>query len=157
QGTLNSASSKLYRIEFFANTACDPSGNGEGQRFLGFTNVTTDNGGNATINETLPTPSGIAAGDFVTATATDVTANKTSEFSACLPVFSFTPAAAAFTRFANTGSFAFTTAPNAQWLVRSSVPWITINSALSGVGSSAVTYSLTANPDDRLRTGTINV
>ena len=46
-GSLNSAASTTYRIEFFASTAADATGYGEGQRYLGFTNVTTDGAGNA--------------------------------------------------------------------------------------------------------------
>ncbi len=160
QGSLNSAASKLYRIEFYANTTCDPSGNGEGQRYLGFTNVTTNLSGNAIINVTLPTPTGIAAGDFVTATATDVTAMNTSEFSACVPVFSFTPAAAAFTRAANSsGTFNFTTAATANWTAVSSDPaWLTVtNVPPSGTGSGTITYALAANPNMSLRTATISV
>jgi len=157
QGMLNSAASKLYRIEFFANTTCDGSGNGEGQTFLGFTNVTTDKGGNATINITLPTPSGIVAGDFVTATATDATAMNTSEFSACVPVFSFVPAAAAFTRFVNTGSFAVATASGTAWTAVSSDPsWLMVT-GFTGNGNGTVNYSLAANPNTSLRTGTISV
>ncbi len=68
QGTLNSTADTTFRIEFFANTACDPSGFGEGQTFLGFTSVTTDGGGNAGINVALPTA--VPAGQFITATAT---------------------------------------------------------------------------------------
>ena len=33
QGTLNSAASTQFRLEFFSNTSCDPSGNGEGKTF----------------------------------------------------------------------------------------------------------------------------
>ena len=47
QGTLNSIPDTTFRIEFFGNTACDASGNGEGATFLGATAVTTDGTGNA--------------------------------------------------------------------------------------------------------------
>ena len=78
QGTLNSIPNTTFRIEFFGNTACDASGNGEGQIFLGSTSVTTDATGNAVI------PLFAAVVDqFVTATATD-SSNNTSEFSACV-------------------------------------------------------------------------
>ncbi|HEV7903867.1 MAG TPA: carboxypeptidase regulatory-like domain-containing protein [Pyrinomonadaceae bacterium] len=83
QGTLNSAASTQFRVEFFSNPACDPSGNGEGKVFLGATDVTTDASGNATINTTLP--GAATVGDAVTATATDPAGN-TSEFSACQTV-----------------------------------------------------------------------
>jgi hypothetical protein len=82
QGSINSMASSSYTIEFFCNTTCDPSGNGEGQMFLGSTLVVTDGSGNATINESLPS---VAAELFITATATDLS-NNTSEFSACVEV-----------------------------------------------------------------------
>ncbi|MEN3312811.1 MAG: hypothetical protein V7645_2140, partial [Actinomycetota bacterium] len=78
-GTLNSESSKVYRIEFFSNNACDSTGRGEGARFLGTTTVTTTAGGDASISASPPL---VATGEFVTATATDPSGN-TSEFSAC--------------------------------------------------------------------------
>jgi uncharacterized repeat protein (TIGR01451 family)/CSLREA domain-containing protein len=90
QGTLNSTASTAFRIEFFSNPTCDASGNGEGTTFLGFTNVTTNASGNATINVTLPVS--VAAGNVIVATATDP-ANNTSEFSACVTVM--VPAATA--------------------------------------------------------------
>jgi uncharacterized repeat protein (TIGR01451 family) len=80
-GTLNSKPSSNYVVQFFQNTTCDPSGNGEGQTFLGETNVTTDASGLATFNSTFTG----TAGGFVTATATDASGN-TSEFSACAAV-----------------------------------------------------------------------
>lgn len=76
-GDLNSALNATFRIEFFANTAGDASGSGEGETFLGATDVTTDGSGNLSFTETLP----VGAGQFVTATATDESGN-TSEFSA---------------------------------------------------------------------------
>lgn len=81
-GTLNSGTNAAYRLEFFGNPSCDDSGNGEGQTFLGFTNVTTDASGNATFSVTLANPGG---GAVFTATATDTNSN-TSEFSACASV-----------------------------------------------------------------------
>ncbi|HEX8073006.1 MAG TPA: LamG-like jellyroll fold domain-containing protein [Pyrinomonadaceae bacterium] len=80
QGTLNSTPNTQFRIEFFSNPACDPSGNGEGQTFLGTTTVTTDGAGNAAISATLA--AAVAGGQVVTATATDPAGN-TSEFSPC--------------------------------------------------------------------------
>jgi hypothetical protein len=68
--------------EFFANPACDPSGCGEGQTFLGQATVTTDASGNAIFGATLPAPS---VGQVVTAAATDP-ARNTSEFCHCVAV-----------------------------------------------------------------------
>ena len=83
QGTLNSTPNATFTIEFFANAACDGSGFGEGQTFIGSTTVTTGTDCGATFNVTLP--ASVAVGQFITATATD-SANNTSEFSACAPV-----------------------------------------------------------------------
>ncbi|HEY2103350.1 MAG TPA: CSLREA domain-containing protein [Chthoniobacterales bacterium] len=75
-GTLNSHANSTYRLEFFSNNTVDPSGFGEGETFLGSTNVTTDGSGNASFDLVVAQ---VAAG--VTATATDPSGN-TSEFSA---------------------------------------------------------------------------
>jgi titin len=82
-GTLDSAPNTTYRIEFFANTACDGSGAGEGETFLGSADRTTDGGGHAVIDATFP--STVGAGGIITATATDPGGN-TSEFSNCVTV-----------------------------------------------------------------------
>ena len=81
QGTLNSTPSTIFRVEFFSSSACDPSGNGEGETFLGFKDVTTDGTGNVSFTATFATS--VAVGDLITATATDAN-NNTSEFSQCL-------------------------------------------------------------------------
>jgi hypothetical protein len=79
-GTLDSMPDTLYRIEWFANTACDPSGYGEGRLPLGGSSYMTDGSGHATfIGVMRPIPIGYP---IITATATDPAGN-TSEFSAC--------------------------------------------------------------------------
>jgi hypothetical protein len=81
-GTLNSAAGSAFRVEYFSNFDCDPSGHGEGKTLLGTKNVTTDAGGNADVSIALAT---FSPGQFVTATATDSN-NNTSEFSQCRQV-----------------------------------------------------------------------
>lgn len=82
-GTFNSAPSTTFRLEFFSNAVCDAAGNGQGQTFIGTTNVTTDAGCNATFGPLVfPVSPGQA---IFTATATDP-GNNTSEFSACFPL-----------------------------------------------------------------------
>lgn len=79
-GDLNSFPSTTFTLEFFANTAADPSGFGEGEVPMGTTTVSTDGTtGNGSFAVALPTPLG--GGPFITATATDP-GNNTSEFSA---------------------------------------------------------------------------
>jgi CSLREA domain-containing protein len=81
-GALDS-SPGAFRIEFFANSECDGSGFGEGETYLGFAALTTDGAGHASIDVTLPGTA--AAGEVITATATDADEN-TSEFSNCVTV-----------------------------------------------------------------------
>ena len=78
-GTLNSTPSTAFRLEFFASEFCDATGFGEGQQFIGTTDVTTDANGDASFG-----PLSFAAPDDaeITATATDPAGN-TSEFSQC--------------------------------------------------------------------------
>src|SRR6266436_1884451 len=80
QGTLNSKPNTTFQIDFYSNTACDPSGNGEGARFFDTTSVTTDANGNASIN--FVSSVSLATGRTLTTTATDPS-GSTSEFSAC--------------------------------------------------------------------------
>jgi CSLREA domain-containing protein len=82
-GSLNSTPISDFTIDFYSNVACDPSGNGEGQTYLGSQPVSTDASGNATFSGvTLPIPAGQS---FITATATDTNnPASTSEFSACV-------------------------------------------------------------------------
>jgi hypothetical protein len=75
-GTLNSAPGTSFRIEFFASPAGGPAG--QGQTFLGFTDVTTDAAGNAGFSATV---AAVPAGQVVTATAINSTTGDTSEFS----------------------------------------------------------------------------
>ena len=85
QGSFNSAPNQFFTLEFFSSPTCDPTGFGEGQEYLGSTNVTTNGRGDATFSVTLPV--GARVGAVVTATATD-TNNNTSEFSQCRTVTS---------------------------------------------------------------------
>ena len=88
EGMLNSTPNTKFRLEFFANTECDPSGYGEGETFLGFIDVTTDGSGNVAFTVTFPDT--VPGGHFITATATDPNSN-TSEFSQCLQVIALEP------------------------------------------------------------------
>ena len=84
QGTLTSTPNSLFTIQLYLAAACDASGHGQGpSRLETLASVPTDATGIATIsinrNYLIP------AGQFITATATDLLFN-TSEFSACAPV-----------------------------------------------------------------------
>jgi len=76
-GTLNSLPRRSFTIQFFSNPVANvPTGFGEGETFLGQRAVRTNRRGNASF--TFATT--LAAGQVVTATATDASGN-TSEFS----------------------------------------------------------------------------
>jgi titin len=79
-GTLAAAPTTTYALDFFANTVCDPSGFGEGERYLGSAAETTNATGTVAFTVTLN--GSVPAGQFMTATATDPAGN-TSQFSAC--------------------------------------------------------------------------
>jgi hypothetical protein len=91
QGTLNSVPSSDFTILVYNSPVCDPSGNGEGQTFVGSASVTTDASGNASFN--LLFPVSVTGGSVMTATAGHLvpfgkggTTEETSEFSACFVV-----------------------------------------------------------------------
>ncbi len=82
-GTLDSTGARTFRIEFFASSAADPTGRGEGQRYLGFTDVTVA-GGPTGFSTTFTPAIAVAAGELISATATDLTSTETSEFAPCV-------------------------------------------------------------------------
>jgi len=90
QGVLHSTPSTIFDLDFFSNPACVkfPKDFLEGTNYLGSGVVTTDGSGTGIVDVTVPI--GIAAGEHVSATATDPAGN-TSEFSQRLP-FSVLPA-----------------------------------------------------------------
>jgi hypothetical protein len=96
QGTVNlpARAGMALRIELFSSPACDASGFGEGQTFIGFANTATDASGNASFSATA---SPVSPGQSLTATATNTSADpsaqpgsvnifNTSEFSRCFAV-----------------------------------------------------------------------
>jgi titin len=84
RGLLNTQNDRTQRVEFFASPSADPTGHGEGARYLGA--ILLDMAGVNTLSFTALLPvSGVEAGWVVTATATDELGN-TSEFSAARPV-----------------------------------------------------------------------
>ncbi len=81
QGSLDSAASQTFTLHFYNSTACDDSGYGEGQTYLGEASVTTNSSGQGAFDVTV---SGAASvGGYIVATATDAEGN-TSEFGRCL-------------------------------------------------------------------------
>jgi CSLREA domain-containing protein len=82
-GELNSNPSTEFRLEFFHNTSCDPSGFGEGQTLIGAFPITTNSSGIAEFDATFDLAPSTG---FVTSTATNMATDDTSEFSNCVPI-----------------------------------------------------------------------
>ena len=134
RGTLNSTAGGTFLLQFFANPACDPSGYGEGQIYLGDKTVVTSNNCNAAFVALLS--ASVPVGYFIAATATD-SANNTSEFSACIPVASV-PALAIVPRTNHQADLAWTNtaadfilkqtgnlSPPIQWTTVTNTPVLT--------------------------------
>jgi hypothetical protein len=85
-GSLFSTPSSTFRIEYFSSPTCDPSGNGEGETFIGSSDVVSDSFGFVDLFSQPILPAVVVPnGRFITATATDALGN-TSEFSRCAEV-----------------------------------------------------------------------
>jgi titin len=146
RGTLNSRPNQSFLLQFFANPACDPSGYGEGQIYLGQQSVLT--GTNCTASFVASLPGSVPAGYVITATATD-SANNTSEFSACIPV-TLAPALAVTPAARQQIALAWTNAATGFVLKQTSslsppVQWTTVtNSPVLTNGQFVVTLSTAA-------------
>lgn len=144
-GKLASTANREFRVDFFSNTECAKSGFGEGKTLLGFTNLTTDNKGDSTINLTLPVA---PTGSYVTAIATDTVSKDSSEFSPC-----------ALVGGPNPGVFQFSLNKYVFQEYENSI-FITVTRSNGNTGTASVTYA-TSNgsavaPDDYgARTGTL--
>jgi hypothetical protein len=84
-GYFNSVANTTFTLDFYASTFADPSGFGQGQRYLGSGQVSTDASGNANFDSaTFINPLGASLStEFITVAATDPAGN-TSEFSAAV-------------------------------------------------------------------------
>jgi len=84
-GTLASAPSTSYRIDFYSSPRCDPSRFGEGERYLGSQTVLTNAAGTAAFTAAFATD--LPSLSAYTATSTDIQVplarGDTSEFSNC--------------------------------------------------------------------------
>src|SRR5262245_7137708 len=79
-GSITNRTSGARIIQVFRNSACDPSGNGEGQELI----LTFTVPGNGNFTFTIP-----GTGGFITATSTPLNrwgSKASSEFSACLGI-----------------------------------------------------------------------
>ena len=91
-GSLNSTAGTLFGLDFYSNTSCDPSTNGEGQAWLGSELRSTDGAGafdftlRALEGDDTTSPQA-PVGNYITATATSYPGDgsgSTSEFSTCI-------------------------------------------------------------------------
>ena len=159
QGTLDSTPNTMFRIEFFSNSTCDPSGLSEGQTYIGFRTVTTGDGCSVSFTATLPVT--VPTGHVITATVIDPAGN-TSEFAPCLPIvtpcsYSISPTTQSFPQTGGEGNVSLTTTSGCEWTVVSNASWIIITSAVSGSGSDIVSYAVSENFSTGSRTGTITI
>ena len=76
-GSYEGQPNAIVTLDFYASDDLDPSGFGEGQRWIGSTDIATDAEGQAPFAVQLPVS--VAAGQYVSATATGL--DGTSEFS----------------------------------------------------------------------------
>ena len=87
-GQLNSTPNNTFDIDFYASVQSNPSGFGEGKRFLGSISVTTNLSGVVSFDQLVP---GLTIrGDFVSAIVTDANGNS-SEFSPAVVADSIAP------------------------------------------------------------------
>ena len=84
EGRLKSTPGRRFTIEFHAGTARDPGGFGERHALLGSVRVDIDRSGVAEFSETFSRT--VPVGALITATAKEISAGNTSEFSTCRTV-----------------------------------------------------------------------
>ena len=89
-GSLSGAASSSYRLDFYSSPTAGPSGSGQAQAYLGSATAATDASGNASFSFTS---TALPAGQYVTATATDVSGD-TSELAAAVQAVAPAPAVA---------------------------------------------------------------
>jgi hypothetical protein len=134
------AASTTYTIEFFASAPGDPTTPGQAHRFLGSQTLTTDGSGSATIATTLSVP--VPVGQVITATATSVPDNNTSEFSAV-------------TVDEDATTTALTSSPNPSVYGQSVTLTATVTAAAPGAGTPTGTVTF-MDGSTALGTGTLN-
>jgi hypothetical protein len=147
QGSLASLDNTSFLIQFFNSPTPDPSGFGQGQIFLGSTNVTTNATGHASISFDLS--SGVPLGYWVTATATNLSTGDTSAFSnaTTTQAVSVQFSMAAYTVNATSGTAVIDVQRSGDVHVAVTVNYATSNgSALAGQNYTNVSGTLTFPP-----------
>ncbi|HEX7313869.1 MAG TPA: carboxypeptidase regulatory-like domain-containing protein [Pyrinomonadaceae bacterium] len=140
-GTIDSSPASNFRIDFYSSPSCDPSGNGEGQTYLGSANVNTADDGHGTFNVGLLALTTI--GHVVTATATGESPN-TSEFSPCrvvaAPIFHWD--GSADTDWHNGANWDTNSVPTAADIVVVPSAGVTNEPTISGTDASVSTLNV---------------
>jgi hypothetical protein len=159
-GSLNSRPGKSYRLDIYASAAADPSGFGEGARWLGVLTVTTNASGLATFDASVAGAS--APGEFITATATLLETGETSEFSAAIPTAG--PASLSIADVSivegdtGTVSALFTVTLSAPAAQTVTVDYATAaGTATSGADFTAASGTLTFSPGQTARTFSVSI
>ncbi len=87
RGSIDGAPFSRFIVDFYSNRACDTSGYGEGEAWLGYTVARADALGSVTFDVSALDGTIFSAsspvGPYVTATATESASGSTSEFSEC--------------------------------------------------------------------------
>lgn len=134
-GSLNSTPNTTFALDFYADDAPDPSGHGEGRRYLGRVEVLTGSDGNAPFDFNLIAPTGPT--EWITATATGP--DGTSEFSMAVMFSNANPA---------TPTDSDTDADSVAEGVAAGTR-VGITASATDLDGTAVTYSLTDDADGR--------
>jgi parallel beta-helix repeat protein len=138
-GTLNSTPNTTFRVEVFANDACDASGNGEGQTCVGANDsVMTDGNGDASFTVTFGQT--VAAGKVLTATAT-APDGSTSEFGPCTAA---PPTTTTTTTTATTTTATTTTVTTTTTTTTATTTTVTTTTATTSTTSTTRTTTTTA-------------
>ncbi len=138
-GALDSTPSTAFRVEVFASDACDPSGNGEGQEFVGgLDGVTTNAGGHATFTVTLD--QSVTAGRIMTATAI-APDGSTSEFSPCTPAPATTTSTSTSTTTTSSTLVVSTTSTSTTTSTTLAPPPSTTSTTTSPAGTTTTTLA----------------
>jgi CSLREA domain-containing protein len=156
EGSLNSTPNAPFALHFYANSAADPSGFGEGEQFIGTTNVTTDASGNATFTWIGPS---VTIGNVITSTATGPTG--TSEFSAVsgvapLPTIQFS--ASVYPTTEGAGTVTITVLRSGDLRATSTAGYATSDdTATAGLDYTPASGTLTFAPGESSKTFTITI
>jgi CSLREA domain-containing protein len=145
-GTLDSIASTTFRVEIFANDACDASGNGEGQELVGVkTDVTTDAQGDADFTVTLS--QSVPAGTIMTATAIapDGSASELSPCTPSPPTTTTTSTTSSTSTTVITSTTSTTAAPTTVTTSTAASPTTTTSTSTSTSSSSAAVATTTTS------------